>query len=189
MHFDFNLMNMEKTKRLFLGVFIDSDLIDNKYEKIIYDFDNVAFGKWVEKENLHFTVKFLGDVEVDKIQLIKESISEQLNGFESELILKGFGTLPERGQPRVLYIKVDNQDNSLFTAQGIIEDCMSELGFDREARKFTPHITLLRIKSATNDFRNILGKYKTFELGAMKSYKIELIESRLTPSGPIYSII
>lgn len=180
---------MIDTKRLFLGVYVDSKLFENKYDKIIRDFDSSSFGNWVKPENLHFTVKFLGDVRSDMIDEIVANTEQFLDVQESTVTFNGLGALPDRGMPRVLYAPFANPDDSIIEIHQKIDDILGAMGFEKETKKFLPHVTLLRVKSATNAFRSVLSKYRTFEFGEMKTYKISLIESRLTPKGPIYNVI
>lgn len=178
-----------KTKRLFLGVYIDRSFFAVKYDKIKRDFDTVSFGKWVEPENLHFTVKFLGDLEVSKIPDLNKALEEYYIPFKSKLNIAGLDILPSKGAPRVLHVKVEPETNDLFQAQTIIEDISLDFGFEKESREFTPHVTLQRIKSSTNDLRNVLAQHKNLEFGVMPEFSINLIESVLTPRGPVYKIL
>ncbi len=176
-------------KRLFLGVLIDSDIIKNKIQKIKKEFDKATFGKWVELNNLHFTIKYLGDVDKEKIPQIKDSLKDLLLPEQSQLIVKGLSVLPKSGVPRILYAGIENKDKTLYKNSQLIDARLSELGFEWEARDFMPHITLLRLKSSTNDFKFLLKQYSQYEFDAIDSYKIELIESKLTLKGPVYKIL
>lgn len=181
-------INMQ-TKRLFLGVFADKHIFDDIYSSIKKDFDKVTFGKWVEPENLHFTIKFLGDVNEDQIETLRTSLTDCLGAFEYPLIITSTGTLPDNGAPRILYSKVKNFDGGLLPLVKHIENILDKEGFEKEKRAFIPHITLQRIKSSTNDFRSVLNKYKDYPFGIMDSFRINLIESRLSSAGPVYKII
>jgi len=178
-----------QTKRLFVGAFIPHTIFSRKLAEINREFSAVSFGKWVENENLHFTMKFIGDIEASQVKSIKERLSDTLGEYKSNLYIRGLGTLPKRGQARVLYMGVDTDDCLLNETSILIESALEEEGFQAESRDFFPHITLQRIKSSTNDFNSIIKKYSNLEFGKLESYHINLIESRLTPNGPIYRII
>lgn len=175
--------------RLFVGVFVDKSIFSSIYPKIINEFDKVSFGKWVEDYNLHFTMKFIGEVDKSEVSQIKDVLSDLLIEYRSKLVFKGLSVLPKRGQPRVLYADIHTEDNMLSENAVLIDTRLQELGFPREEREFVPHITLLRMKSVHNNFRNSLMKYSDYKFGEMSSYKICLIESKLSPRGPIYKVV
>ena len=176
-------------KRLFIGTHVDDSLFEFLYKGIQDDFNPVCTGKWVENENLHFTYKFLGDVEEKKISEILSLLKEELNTFNSSLIFKGFGCFPDMQRPNVLFCKIFNPDKQLFKLQESIENKLESLGFEKERRRFKAHLTLRRIKTSTRNFENILSYYKDFEIGEMLSFSVNLIESKLTAQGPIYKIV
>lgn len=179
---------MEK-KRLFIGTFIKSEKFYEGYKKIVGEFSAFCFGKWVEMENLHFTYKFLGDVEVDKIPNIMDSIDEQLKQHESSFILKGLGVFPNPKSPKVFFVNIINNDRKIFEIQKAIEFNLIKLGFDKEKRGFKPHLSLQRVKSVAPEFGKILPKFSGIDYGLVQNFSVNLIESRLTQKGPIYTVI
>lgn len=179
-----------ETKRLFIGTFVNNSLFESKYKSIRNDFDHCCSGKWVEMSNLHFTYQFLGDVESGNIAEIKNSLKDFLINYDSKLIIRGLGALPKPNFPKVLYVKVQNEVELVINLQKKIEDVMLSWGFQPENRAFTPHITLLRIKKfERNQFIETIEKYKNYEIGEMKNFSINIIESQLTKYGPVYKKI
>jgi 2'-5' RNA ligase len=176
------------TKRIFIGTFIDHTLFQPVMPEIIESFDGVSTGKWTEIENLHYTYKFLGNVDVAKIDEIQDSLKNYLKEYESVFQIGGMGAFPNPEVPRLIFARVFNQDKSVFYYFNGIEKAMIKLGFEKERRRFVPHVTLKRLKSFTPEFPEIMDKMKDISFGLMKSYKINLIESTLTPTGPIYNI-
>lgn len=177
-------------KRLFIGTFIDNTNLEVDYDELIDEFNENCQGKWVELENLHFTYKFLGDTEESMIPDIKSALSEILVEQLSTIEVKGLDVFPRPSSPRVLIAKILNEDNTVNRIQKRIESLMKQFGFDEEKRRFIAHLTLLRIKSSKQPgFRNILAKYANQFFLSMPSFKVNLIESELTKSGPIYRII
>jgi len=176
-------------KRLFIGTFIDTSLFEPLYKEIKEDFNNACTGKWVETENLHFTYKFLGDVEEKNIPEIKESIQDFLNTYNSSLTLKGLGTFPNPNRPGVLFAKIINPDNVIKDNQRLIDIELAKFGFEKEKRKYAPHLTLRRIKTSTSYFKDILFDYQNVNMGTMTKFSINLIESRLNNQGPVYNIL
>lgn len=175
--------------RLFIGTYIDSDLSDKFYTPLKNEFKNACFGKWVEKENLHFTYHFIGDINSDQAIELKDQLKNYLIEYSSEIVLKGLGFFPTISNPNVMHIKIYNRDNILSNIFNTTRDIISNSGIRTEKRKFTPHLTLVRIKDFNPDgLLNLANKYKDFNFGMMENFSVNLIESRLTPNGPIYKI-
>lgn len=178
------------TKRLFIGTFIDRDVFKYSYEDIIEDFKMAVFGKWVEIENLHFTFKFLGDVKMQEITKIKEELDDLFTDIESPLIFNGLGGFPNLINPRVLFANIIDNSGQLEFINNSIEKRLFNLGFPADNKPFKPHLTLIRLKDFNKfEFKNAVSKYKDYEFGEMDSFKPVLIESKLTPKGPIYSVV
>jgi len=176
-------------KRLFVGVFIDNSIFDNKLNQLKQDFDKATIGKWVEDYNLHFTLKFIGDFPIPKISELRTALSEHLTDYQESLVFSGVSVLPNRKVPRVLYIDIQTETNLLLEKFIIIDDICSEFGIKKETRDFKPHLTLLRMKSVANSFYRYLDKYSNEYFGTLTNFRVELIESILTPYGPKYTII
>ena len=105
-------------------------------------------------------------------------------------ICKIWQYFPGISRPRVLQIDVRNPDGTLAKVQKQIAMACLDIGFQPEEHAFLPHVTLLRIKySNASAFRDVLYKYRNYNFGVMRSYKICLMESNLTPRGPIYEEI
>ncbi|MEJ5244677.1 MAG: RNA 2',3'-cyclic phosphodiesterase [Bacteroidota bacterium] len=176
-------------KRLFVGVFIDYSFFNNKLIQLRQDFDKVSIGKWVEDYNLHFTLKFIGDFPMEQIPELKSALSEHLTEYQEKLVFSGVSVLPNRKMPRVLYIDIQTETNLLLEKFIIIDDICSDFGVKKENREFKPHLTLLRMKSVSNSFYRYLDKYSQEYFGTLTSFRIQLIDSVLTKSGPKYNII
>lgn len=176
-------------KRLFFGVFVENELFDKPLEELQTNLDPYLKGKWTEQKNLHFTLKFLGNVEEERIPDIIKFTSRSLVKMKSPIKLQGIGYFPLKGQPDIFFARLHNQDKSIIKNYKNIETSMVKLGFKKDQRRYFPHISLLRIKSFMPGFREEVLKYKDIQIGIMSSYRINLIESTLTPTGPIYNII
>lgn len=182
-------MEPNETVRLFTGTYADADIFRDVYDEIKGDFEGKSFGKWVEKENLHFTYHFIGDFEAGKIGNLKEKLSPILKEYDSLLEFRGLKVFPNMNRPRILNVPVYHN--------GILREIFDELakelahfGVVPDRKKYKPHITLQRIKDVErDDFREIMAKYKEREFGVMNRFKVCLIESRLTPKGPIYKVL
>jgi len=149
--------------------------------------------KWVTAEGVHLTLKFLGGVYSDQIPGITEAIRSAARGVPPfELKVGGLGAFPNTQQPRVIWVAVTGDVKRVKTLQRGIDDALSHLGFPREKRPFTPHLTLGRMKErASSRDRAAIGKLVTatkYDGGAtMQVTGVSLMKSTLTPSGAIYS--
>jgi 2'-5' RNA ligase len=103
---------------------------------------------WVREENLHLTLKFLGDVPVDAIQEPSTAAASAAAAMGPlALSIFGCGAFPPHGQPKVLWIGIEDEQRNLIQLQQKLEDECARLGFPRESRPFHPHLTIARIRS------------------------------------------
>lgn len=102
---------------------------------------------WLRQDNLHLTLKFLGDVATTRIGDISEAVAGATSAIASfELTLSGCGTFPPRGKPNVLWIGVGTQASYLLDLHELIERELATIGYPREQRRFAPHLTIARLK-------------------------------------------
>lgn len=174
-----------KTKRLFIGTPVNKDIFEYILPEIKEEFTNMVKGKWVELHNLHFTYKFLGDVEISKIDKIKIQIAKELNNYNSELLFNNLDAFPNTNKPRVIFAKIFNPDKKIFQIKNNIENKLSQIGFEKESKRFVPHLTLCRVKYVDTNPENIFDDYQ-ISFGKMNSFGVYLYESILTQKGPVY---
>jgi 2'-5' RNA ligase len=174
-------------KRIFIGSFIDSKGLKKHYTEIKKDFSGVLTGSWVKPENFHITYKFLGNVEDNKIEDIKNNLSECINKeIETQIVVKGLGVFPNLDQPKVLYFKVE-ENPVLAGINKYVENQMANLGFKREIKRFLPHITIVRIKEVKQQsFLEKIKKYEDKVFFKQKIITVDIIESMLNPKGAVY---
>ena len=148
--------------------------------------------RWVKPDNIHLTLKFFGNIEekkTEKIIEIMESICNQYAPFTIEI--KGMGTFPNIKSPRVLWVGIEGND-TLKTLQKEIENKMESIGFEREDRAFTAHLTLGRFRSSIEK-EGLLKAVKLHEkdtfVGSINVQSLSLIRSDLHPEGARYSKI
>lgn len=100
--------------------------------------------RWVKAEQLHLTLRFIGDVDGSVFKQIREALSE-VNCEPFSLQLKDIGFFPPRGKPRVLWVGI-GKNEQLVRLRNRIESTLVRMGLPPEGRKFSPHITLARLK-------------------------------------------
>jgi len=182
-------------QRCFLAIDIDSDLVQ-KIINIQKEFKNTNNKvKYVEKENLHFTLKFFGDIDKDKIFEVKNCVLKVLNkidlenSFSNEITLKGIGTFPNKNYMKVLWIGCENNE-FLNMLHDELDLEFKNIGFKLD-KQFKTHITIGRIRNLKDkkEFKTKIDKLENVKIGNMNIGKISLKKSKLTKKGPIYSNI
>lgn len=142
--------------------------------------------KPVSKENMHFTLLFLGEISDDMAPKIMESLSSvSFNPIEMKLI--DVGAFPNPRSPRVVWIGVDKDAAKNLVELAVqVEESLRPLGF-RSDKPFKPHLTIFRIKDRMNDISHELNKFRSVEVGHETISELKFKKSILTPTGPIYS--
>jgi len=177
------------TFRGFIAVEIPSN-------KKIQDLENAitqtqANVKLVELHNIHITLKFLGDVpdhQTDSIEKIMVSSVQNMKTFQ--LTLGNTGVFPNTNYMKILWIGIQD-NNTLSAIASALEKGLEPLGFPKEKRTFSPHLTLGRVRTAEHKDKLIavLERYAHEQFGEYTINAIQLKKSDLTPKGPIYTTI
>ena len=173
--------------RAFLAIDLDDDL-KPKIHKIIKEFKQIdADIKYVDLQNLHFTLKFFGDIDTEGIDLISSKIENVIKDFDSfNIKIKGCGAFPNANRIKVIWVGLD-EDEILKDLHDRLDKEFNSIGFDLD-KKFSSHLTIGRMKSAKGkaDVKKTIETNKTVDIGTMEVNTIILKKSTLIPSGPIY---
>ena len=180
---------MSESYRCFIAV----DLEDEGIIERIRSFQEALAGtgnpmKLVEPENLHFTLKFLDEVPIVRIESIKKALSTiSFKSFDVEV--KGVGYFPGGGRVNVVWVGVGRGYDKLKSLYEEVEGRLSNLGFARDPRSFTAHLTISRVKSVHDRARllKLIEDWRDYRFGEYLVDKIKLKRSILTPRGPIYN--
>ena len=144
--------------------------------------------KTVEAGNLHLTLKFLGEISEERAERLAAAL-ESIDVPQFSFELESAGAFPNLKNPKVIWAGV-NDDGSLSSLQKQVEDICASLGFEREKREFSPHLTVGRVKDRnTRGIRPVVERYSGAHFGTVEVREIKLKRSVLTPQGPIYSDI
>lgn len=175
--------------RCFISVHL-SDEIRSSIQKVIDDLRPQSRAvRWVPAENLHLTLKFLGEVEegmVDEIRRLLAAVCGKYGSFG--ITFRGTGVFPNPGRPRVIWIGMD-KDGSLGDLAREVDEAMAALGFERERRAFTPHLTIGRVKdgASVQPAMKALHTFRETLFGSIMVKEIHLMRSTLKPSGAVYT--
>ncbi|MDA2933010.1 RNA 2',3'-cyclic phosphodiesterase [Acidobacteria bacterium AH-259-D05] len=146
-------------------------------------------GRFVKTQSMHLTLKFLGNIEEEKLLPIKEVLQETAREVAPfSLEIRQLGVFPHLGNPRVVWIGVQPID-ALNQLQGKIQERLKLLGFPGENREFHSHLTLLRLKSRRNLsslIQYVQGEGAGEEAGPLRVEEVHLYQSILKPDGAEY---
>lgn len=173
--------------RSFLAIDLDDDF-KPKINKIMKEFKKIdANIKYVDLNNLHFTLKFFGDIDTEGIDLISKKIEKVINDFKPfDIKIKSCGAFPNNNHVKVIWVGVES-DELLRQLHDKLDKEFTSIGFDKD-KKFSTHLTISRMKSAKNknQVKDVIEKFENVEIGTMNISSIVLKKSILKPSGPIY---
>jgi len=146
--------------------------------------------KLVERENIHLTLRFLGNVDNTMIDRIINELKFISETEKFEISLKGLGAFPNLNHIRVIWVGVSQGDETMKKIQKEIENKLSTLNFKIDNR-FHSHFTIARVKSLREKekMQKFIREKSSREFGNFCVKKIELMESKLSPRGPTYSIL
>ena len=150
--------------------------------------------RWVPVENIHLTLKFLGNVSTANLEILKDILGKVVSSHhECDISVGGIGAFPKLQNPRVIWIGMEIPQE-LVALQHIIEIETARLGYSREYRSFSPHLTFGRVSrnASAQDVHAIAEVLETFKvgfLGATRLKTVYLYRSDLQPEGAAYTPI
>lgn len=150
--------------------------------------------KWVDPQSIHLTLKFLGNIAIDRTGEITRAIEEAAQTVPPfRLEVKGLGVFPNLRRVQVAWVGLSGEVAQLGVLQQRLESNLARLGFAPESRPFVSHLTLARVRDqASLDERQRFGQLiagTSFEAGVINVDAISLVRSQLTRAGAIYTRI
>lgn len=175
-------------RRIFIAVKV---VPGGNLRRMISSFKTLLAGeniKWVDAENIHVTLAFIGDTDEEKVEIVSSLLQVNCTDFGGfEFILKGAGVFKNFREPGAIWIGIQSSDN-FHRLNDRIKSDLNNNGFKIEERPFKPHLTIGRVKflkSQTN-LKTILEKCHDVEIQRVYVREVILYESILRPTGPIY---
>jgi 2'-5' RNA ligase len=179
--------------RAFIAVEIPAEI----QQKIHRETSNLRKGidslvRWVPPQNMHLTLKFLGDVSPNSLEFIRQMLRTEAENVPCfDLHLAGLGAFPNLKRPRVLYVGIQAPAALDTLARGI-ESASRRLGYEAEERPFSAHLTLGRVRQNVNateqqQIRRAIEGTQVDLLGTARVDSVHLFKSDLNPGGSVYT--
>ena len=169
--------------RLFVAIVLPEDL----KERLAGLCAGVPGARWVGREQFHLSLRFIGEVDGGLFEDVAEALTE-ISGPPLRLALRGVGHFESGRTPRVLWVGVDG-DGGLVRLQAKVERCLQRLGLKPEGRRFSPHITLARLRQASRArVGAFLAEQASFATESFLVDSFHLFSSRLGAQGAVYRI-
>jgi 2'-5' RNA ligase len=181
------------TIRSFFAIDLSLEII-NEFNMIIHKINNNTppIIKWVDRKNQHLTLKFLGNLKSIDVEPIRDLLIKEITNISKfSITIARLGVFPSTSRPRVIWIGIE-ESLDLLKVFLEIESATAAMGYPKEKRLFSPHITLGRVRrySKPYEIKNLKTFLKIFnvrKIGDMEINEINLYKSILKPTGPIYS--
>lgn len=178
--------------RSFISVDIERNALRSKLHQLTKQIANSdADTNPVAKENLHITIKFLGNIDQERIPEIEQVIKQHAKNVEPfSLTLAGMGAFPSVKRPKVVWIGGKGKGNRrLKKLAKKIRNELERRGFKKDRHEYHTHITLARVDWYTDDLKELIAKHREIKCGKMAIEKIWIKKSELTRQGPVYSTV
>ena len=177
--------------RSFIAFDIDSESVIKRLTEVQNTLANTGANlKIVQPQNIHVTMRFLGNISPNIIDSIYEEM-EQVSFAPFEIELRGVGAFPTLKYPRVLWVGIKKGAEELADISGQLEPRLRRLGFKPDPKGFSPHLTIARVRSGRNkaELIRVVTESEDYQFGVVKTSCLRLKKSVLTPKGPIYSTL
>jgi 2'-5' RNA ligase len=182
---------MPESIRSFLAFDIEDNTVLNRFTATQNQLVQTGADlKLVEPQNIHITVRFLGNITPATAEKIFDEMKQiQFTPFTVQI--KGLGAFPNPNYPRVVWAGITTGADQLKNVFTQLEPQLRGLGFTPDSKGFSPHLTIARVRSGRN--KQQLAKFLTenanYEFGAVNAKCLRLKKSDLTPRGPVYSTL
>ena len=143
---------------------------------------------WIPADRLHLTVRFIGEVDERTAAAVGDVLACPVEVAPFDLTLSGAGTFPGRGAPRVIWIGVTDGRDGLLAVEREVTSRLTRLAMPEEARAYSPHLTLARVREPAGlRTADLLDGLTGQHVGSVRIDAITLFQSKLSPKGPSYT--
>ena len=142
---------------------------------------------WVPPDRLHFTIRFIGEVDERRASAIAGALAAPLSLAPFDLTMTAVGAFPSSGRPRVIWAGIGEGGPRMAALEREVSARLATCGIPSESRAYSPHLTLARVRDAASlRARDVLEGVPQGPFGTTRVDAITLFESRLSPKGPTY---
>jgi 2'-5' RNA ligase len=182
---------MSETIRSFIAFDIDNELVVRRLSEVQNMLVNTGADlKLVTPQNIHVTMRFLGNISSPMVDLIHEEM-KQISFTPFEIELRGLGAFPSLRYARVVWAGIQRGGDELVKVFNQLEFRIRRLGFKPDPKGFSPHLTIARVRSGRHkaELVKCVEDLADYEFGIIKADCLRLKKSVLTPKGPIYTTL
>jgi RNA 2',3'-cyclic 3'-phosphodiesterase len=186
-------LGREEVWRVFCAIDLPRDLRERLMVHINCVRDAVpdARASWSRVDNIHLTLKFLGNITIPQVEKLSEAASRSVKGLSPfKIVVEQTGVFPKHGQPRVLWIGVNDLSGKLGELQARLENEAGKEGFEKDDRPFHPHLTVARLRQPRH--ARMLGaehRQLEFEPAEIAVSELLVIRSELSSEGSKYTVV
>lgn len=149
--------------------------------------------KWTAAENLHLTLKFLGDVPEEQIPRVCRTVAEAASACKPfQLQFRGAGAFPDMRRPRMLWIGVAEGEAEVRRLQKLVDRALRKIRFPKEPQRYHPHLTIGRIRGpgrGGSNLKELLQQSSEFDAATVFVDEVFVFASSLGKEGPTYSVL
>ncbi|HEY4308336.1 MAG TPA: RNA 2',3'-cyclic phosphodiesterase [Pirellulales bacterium] len=179
---------MQNSVRTFIAVEISSE-VRSRAARLISQLEATGANvRWVKPEQMHLTLKFLGDVDMREIPEICAAVSQATADVPPfSLRMAGAGAFPNLSQPRTIWLGADDGVDEIQDLHQRLDQSLAKLGFRPEPRRFRPHLTIGRVRNADRgmaEMARLLEEHANFVAGVIDVDEVVTFSSELERAGP-----
>jgi|SRR3990172_1890655 len=148
--------------------------------------------RWIPSKNIHLTLKFLGNITAAHVEFLKQMLAREADSHsEFDVQFQGLDTFPASKRPRILWIGL-RAPSDLMSIQRNLETAAARLGFEKDTRAFSPHLTIARVRQNASpaELQKIRLGVESVQLGSIPPARVDslhLLQSHLNPTGSVYT--
>ncbi|MHB1294949.1 MAG: RNA 2',3'-cyclic phosphodiesterase [Anaerolineae bacterium] len=184
-----------RTVRAFIAIRLSPEVLAavTRVQACLRQGEGGLAARWIAQESIHLTLKFLGDVPVDRLPAVNAATARAVAPFGAlALRLSDPGCFPNLRRPRIVWLGLREPSGALMRLQAVLERELEHEGFPREERAFTPHLTIGRVQPSARPgelqaLAAAVESYRLEEDVAMRADALYVLQSDLRPSGAVYT--